>query len=138
MTCKTEKVKPKIKETLLDRKEVEYCVQTTFPDSSRPETEHKFGSFYSWAYVHKDTPTKLLVRTHPELFKNRSRTGADGCRFSDYESAVALCEFLRENGRLECGWDSKTQEKYQKQRRGPLSARIVVRSKRETEHLLDF
>lgn len=126
---------PKVLATVKDKSSTTYLVQTNWPDTSNtPEQLAEFRSMYSYAYVHKDTPTKYLRQTNPELFEG---AGSDDCRFKEYDQAKKLAVFLREHGRLSAGWIGEGQEQYKKLRRGPLSVRIVIESTRTTQHVLE-
>lgn len=119
---------PRVTQKLLDKSSVTYVVQTTFPGGSK---ENKFGEYYRWAYVHKDTPKQYLTRTHPELFEG----SREGCIFTNFEQAQRLAEFLIENGRLHCGWEGP--EKHREMYRGELKARVVIHSNRKTIYVLE-
>jgi hypothetical protein len=123
---------PKVIETVFDKSNVSYEVQTTFPGSNGKSRYGKFGSYYRWAYVHKDTPRKYLTHTHPTLFIGNI---GDGCRFETYEEAKELADFLVAECRLHCGWDGN--ESWHIARREPLEARIVIHSSRETMHVVE-
>jgi hypothetical protein len=117
-----------------------YRVETNYPDTSYPEGENKFGSYYAYAYTDVRDPgnnqKKRLVNTQKELFDKR--VDVDKLHFFEAEDAIAVAKFLQEYGRLCSGWDNSSQEKYQKKRRGPLKVRVVEVYETNTRTNIEF
>lgn len=103
-----------------------YKVETTWPDTARPENADKFGTYYAHAYTLSDDPgahhSKLAVIREPELFKNRV-TG-ESLHFSTAEPALAVAELLETRGRMAAGWEGN--EKWHENYRGSLKARVIL------------
>lgn len=123
-----------------------FRVETTWPDTSRPESADEFGSYAASAYTDVRDPghkyDKMLVNTQKALFDKRSTTKFGGpsesLHFDSAEDAIAVAQFLQKWGRMCSGWDSDSQEIYQKQRRGPLKVRVIEEFELNNRTLIDF
>lgn len=123
-----------------------FCVETTWPDSSRPEKENEFGSYYAYAYTDiRDPgtkPDKMVINTQKEIFDKRcsSSYGAlsESLKFPDENSAKRAANFLQKWGRMNTGWDKSSQEIHQKKYRGPLKVRIVKEYNLNIREEIDF
>lgn len=123
-----------------------FRVETTWPDTSRPEKAEEFDSYYARAYTDVRDPgyayDKMLVNTQKELFDKRSTTQYGGVseslHFDKREDAIAVAQFLQKWGRMGLGWDTDSQEIHQKQKRGPLKVRVIAEYELSNRELVYF
>lgn len=114
-------------------KSLTYRIETTWPDTSKPEKANEFGSYYAHSYTDVRNPGNdfktMLVNTQKELFDKRctSKYGgtSESLHFDTLDDAINAAQFIEKWGRMGSGWDKSSQEKYQIQRRGPLKVRII-------------
>lgn len=106
---------------------VTYRVETTWPDTSRPEYQEKFTEYSTYAYCLADDPgrkrSQIICNRRPDLFVN---VIGESNVFPTPEEARAVADLLTREGRLTAGWDPNSQEQFRKLRRGPLKARVVL------------
>ena len=104
-----------------------YKVETTWPDTDKPEDAEKFSTYYSHAYTLVDDPgkqhAKLACIRRADLFGKRIGNG-ENMYFPDNPSAQAVAKLLREQGRMGAGWEGP--EDWRKKYRGELKTRVVL------------